>query len=166
MRKISLPPGFDPRTVPLYRLRYPSPRLERVLVDINWYWQLVIYVSTISICNHVCLFSCDPHCRKHVPSWRLIFLNLSGNLSLSITMFTTAPPPCPSCEPHALRILSPTPVRLRLKCDGTRAETRFRLKRNGRSHLNRRGRQLSRLLAAGVCASAVVMLDTPCSEVV
>jgi len=32
--------------------------------------------------------------------------------------------------------------------------------------LNRRGRQFSRLLAAEVCASAVVMLDTPCSEVV
>jgi hypothetical protein len=38
--------------------------------------------------------------------------------------------------------------------------------RNGRVHLNRRGRQFSRLLAAEVCASAVVMLDTPCSEIV
>ena len=28
------------------------------------------------------------------------------------------------------------------------------------------GRQFSRLLAAEVCASAIVMLDTPCSEVV
>ena len=40
--------------------------------------------------------------------------------------------------------------------------------RNGRVHLNRQGRQFSRLLAAEVCASAVVMvvmLDTPCSEV-
>ena len=37
---------------------------------------------------------------------------------------------------------------------------------NGGIHLNRRGRQFSRLLAAEVCASAVVMLDTPCSEVV
>jgi len=45
-----------------------------------------------------------------------------------------------------------------LKCDGTRV-----FRRNGRVHLNRRGRQLSRLLAT---ASAVVMLDTPCSEVV
>jgi hypothetical protein len=36
----------------------------------------------------------------------------------------------------------------------------------GRVHLNRRGRQFSRLLATEVCASAVVMLDTPCSEVV
>jgi hypothetical protein len=39
-------------------------------------------------------------------------------------------------------------------------------RRNGRVHLNRRGRQFSRLLAAEVCASAVVMLDTPCSKVV
>jgi hypothetical protein len=38
--------------------------------------------------------------------------------------------------------------------------------RNGRVHLNRRGRQFSRLLAAEVCASAVVMLDIPSSEVV
>jgi hypothetical protein len=40
---------------------------------------------------------------------------------------------------------------------------------NGQVHLNRRGRQFSRLLAAELCASAVVMvvmLDTPCSEVV
>ena len=40
---------------------------------------------------------------------------------------------------------------------------------NGRVHLNRQGRQFSRLLAAEVCASAVVMvvmLDTPRSEVV
>ena len=42
----------------------------------------------------------------------------------------------------------------------------FVFRRNGRVHLNRRGRQFSRLLAAEVCASAVVMLDTPCSEVV
>jgi hypothetical protein len=33
-------------------------------------------------------------------------------------------------------------------------------------HLNRRVRQFSRLLAAEVCASTVVMLGTPCSEVV
>jgi hypothetical protein len=38
--------------------------------------------------------------------------------------------------------------------------------RNGRIYLNRRGRQFSRLLVAEVCASAVVMLDVPCSEVV
>ena len=42
----------------------------------------------------------------------------------------------------------------------------FVFRRNGRVHLNRRGRQFSQLLAVEVCASAVVMLDTPCSEVV
>jgi hypothetical protein len=42
----------------------------------------------------------------------------------------------------------------------------FVFRRNGRVHLNQRGRQFSRLLAAEVCASALVMLDTPCSEVV
>jgi len=42
----------------------------------------------------------------------------------------------------------------------------FVFRRNGRVHLNRRGRQFSRLLAAVVCASASVMLDTPSSEVV
>jgi hypothetical protein len=38
--------------------------------------------------------------------------------------------------------------------------------RNGRVHLNRRGGQFNRLLAAEVCESAVVMLDAPCFEVV
>jgi hypothetical protein len=38
--------------------------------------------------------------------------------------------------------------------------------RNGRVQLNRRVRQFSRLLAADVGASVVVMLDTPCCEVV
>jgi hypothetical protein len=42
----------------------------------------------------------------------------------------------------------------------------FVFRRNGRVHLNQRGLQFSRLLAADVCASAVVMLDTPSSEVV
>jgi hypothetical protein len=44
----------------------------------------------------------------------------------------------------------------------------FVFRRNGRVHINRRGRQFSRLLAAELCASAVVMvvmLDT-CFEVV
>jgi hypothetical protein len=35
----------------------------------------------------------------------------------------------------------------------------FVFRRNGRVHLNRRGRQFSRLLEAEVCASAVVMLE-------
>jgi hypothetical protein len=42
----------------------------------------------------------------------------------------------------------------------------FVFRRNRRVHLNQQGHQFSRLLAAEVCASAVVMLDTPCSEVV
>jgi hypothetical protein len=41
----------------------------------------------------------------------------------------------------------------------------FVFRQNGRVLSNRRGRQFSRLLAAEMCASAVVMLDTPCSEV-
>ena len=54
-----------------------------------------------------------------------------------------------------------------LKCDGTRAENRFRLSANRTSpFISAGGRQFSRLLAAEVCASVVVMLDTPCSEVV
>jgi hypothetical protein len=42
----------------------------------------------------------------------------------------------------------------------------FVFRRNGRVRLNRWGGQFSRLLAAEVSASAVVMLETPCSEVV
>jgi len=38
--------------------------------------------------------------------------------------------------------------------------------RNGRVHLYRRGCQFSRPLATEVCASAVVMLDKPCSDTV
>ena len=58
--------------------------------------------------------------------------------------------------------------RLRLKCDGTRAENPdfvFAAKRTS-PFKSAGARQFSRLLAAEVCASAVVMLDTPCSEVV
>ena len=65
------------------------------------------------------------------------------------------------------RTLCSAVVRLCLKCDGTRAETRFRLSAKRTVHLNRHGgRQFSRLPAAEVCTSAVVMLDTPCSDVV
>ena len=42
----------------------------------------------------------------------------------------------------------------------------FVLRRNGRVHLNRHGHQYIRLLATELCASAVVMLDTPRSEIV
>ena len=47
--------------------------------------------------------------------------------------------------------------RQRLKCDGTEQKEDFVFERNGRVHLDRRGRQFSRLLAAEVRASAVVM---------
>ena len=55
-----------------------------------------------------------------------------------------------------------------LKRDGTRAETKFCLSAKLTSPFKSAGggRQFSRLLAAEVCASALVMLDTPCSEVV
>ena len=55
---------------------------------------------------------------------------------------------------------------LNFKCDGTRAETRFRLSAKRTSNLNLRGLQFSRLVTTEVCASAVVMVDTPRSEVV
>jgi len=52
-------------------------------------------------------------------------------------------------------------IRLRLKCDGTRAETRFCLSA-------KRTSPFESLIDywQPMCASAVVMLDTPCSEVV
>jgi len=53
-----------------------------------------------------------------------------------------------------------------LKCDGTRTETRFLLSVKRTNPFKSVVAQFSRLLAAEVCASAVVMLDTPCSEVV
>ena len=40
------------------------------------------------------------------------------------------------------------------------------LRLNGRVHLNRRGSLFIRLLAAEVCASELVMLETPRSEAV
>jgi hypothetical protein len=45
-------------------------------------------------------------------------------------------------------------------------KTEFVFRRNGRVHFNWHGRQFSRLLAAEVCASAVITLETLCSEVV
>ena len=56
-----------------------------------------------------------------------------------------------------------------LKCDGTGAETKFRLSAKRTSTFKSargEGDQFSRLLAAEVCASAVVMLDTTCCDVV
>jgi hypothetical protein len=55
-----------------------------------------------------------------------------------------------------------------LKCDGTCAKTRFCLLATRTNPFKSAGggRQFGRLPAAEVCASAVVMLDTPCSDVV
>ena len=57
-------------------------------------------------------------------------------------------------------------VRLRWNVMEHAQKPDFVFRRNGRVHLNRQWRQFSRLLAAEVCASAVVLLDTPSSEVV
>jgi hypothetical protein len=92
-----------------------------------------------------------------------LYPNGSGNATPATTMCQNAEEHCDNFRSHIQYAFS---VRLRLKCDGTRAETRFRLSAKGRVPLNRHGRQFSQLLAAEVCASAVVMLDTPCSEVV
>ena len=54
----------------------------------------------------------------------------------------------------------------RAERDGTRAQTRFRLSPKRTSPFKSvGGRQFSRLLAAEVCTSALVMLDRPRSEV-
>jgi len=55
--------------------------------------------------------------------------------------------------------------RLRLKCDGTRAETRIRLSAKRTSPFKSAGASVQSNTGSR-CASAVVMLDTPCSEVV
>ena len=70
-----------------------------------------------------------------------------------------------SCSGHRLLFSFVTG---QLKCDATRAETTFRLSyENGRVHLNRPGGVSSVDCWQQRCAaSAVVMLDIPCSEVV
>jgi len=66
---------------------------------------------------------------------------------------------CTNVARHAIQL--ETGVREETERDGTRAETRFGFPANGRVHLYRQGCQFSRLLAAEVCGSAVVMLDRP-----
>ena len=57
--------------------------------------------------------------------------------------------------------------RLLLKCDGTPRNQGSSFVRKGPVHLNRPvGVSSVNYCAAEVCASAVVMMDTPCSEVV
>jgi len=72
----------------------------------------------------------------------------------------------PDCRRHLTKAIGVS-VRLRLKCDDTLTETSFRLSAKRTSPFKSTGgSQFSRLLAAEVCASAVLMLNTPCSEVV
>ena len=95
--------------------------------------------------------------RHHVPK--------HFNWSLALCMHETVPSTW-SVSMNCMYICMYV-CRGQLKCDGTRAETRFRLSAKQTSPFKSAGgRQFSRLLAAEVCASAVVMLDTPCSEVV
>ena len=116
-----------------------------------------------------------------LPSSVSQFLFLASNLlSLSKTAVTILPTSSPNVslmDPHRQNFMTDRPeppaaesnncCRLRLKCDGTRAETRFRLSAKRTSPFKLAGgRQFSRLLVAEVCASAVIMLDTPCAEVV
>jgi hypothetical protein len=53
-----------------------------------------------------------------------------------------------------------------LKCGGTSADTRFRLSAKRTCPFKTAGTSVQSTLAVEVCASAVVMLDTPCPEVV
>ena len=57
-------------------------------------------------------------------------------------------------------------TRLRLKCDGTRAEARFRLSAKRTSPFKSAGTSVQSTTGSRGYASAVVMLDAPCSEVV
>ena len=67
---------------------------------------------------------------------------------------------------QAVNIVQQFGVKGQLKCDATCAEIRFRLSAKWTNTFKSAGRQLSRLLVAEVCASAIVMLDTPFSDVV
>jgi hypothetical protein len=56
--------------------------------------------------------------------------------------------------------------RLRLKCDGTRSETRFRLSARRRVHWNRRGASVQSSTGSRGVRISGSNVDTPCSEVV
>jgi hypothetical protein len=71
-----------------------------------------------------------------------------------------APPP-----PLYLRVGLPSTTG-QLKCDGTRRETRFRLSAKRKSPFKSAGALVRSITGSRGVASAVVMLDTPCYEVV
>ena len=115
---------------------------------------------------------CRPGCRLHdrwidngIPSGSTFFLfsyiqtSFGTQTAYSLkTRARCAKENLPECEADP----SPPTSRGQLKYDGTRAETRFRLSaKRTSSFKSGGGRQFSRLLAAEVCASAVVMLDKP-----
>jgi len=92
---------------------------------------------------------------------------VSGVLSLEIKRSWGEAGPTP---PASTTIKDEISFRLRTKCDVTRAETRFSLSAKRTSPFKSAGGGGSSVQStagtAEVCASAVVMLDTPCSEVV
>ena len=92
-----------------------------------------------------------------------------GNVGLPSLLWHWAQLGRHSCQLYALAALYPR-VNFLVDCVWNvmahAQKQDFVFRRNGRVHLNRQGRQFSRLLTAEVFASAVVMLDTPCSEVV
>jgi hypothetical protein len=103
--------------------------------------------------------------RNRIPKRRLLILRRRGNTQKTIYHNIKS-----LVIPYVIFIISwrmRRSCRLRLKCDGTRAETRFHLSAiRTNPFKSAGGRQFSRLLTAEVCASAAVMLDTPRSEVV
>jgi len=103
------------------------------------------WVAVLSTQTAVCLAGCL--------SWRCVIYTWTASATGTEHMSRTFHVHVPHCG------------RGQLKCDDAHKPD-FVFRRNGRVHLNWRGRQLSPLLAAEFCASAVVMLDTPCSEVV
>ena len=96
------------------------------------------------------------HC--HLYSNAILWRNSNKSLT-SLTYLWLIPLSISSCLP--LRMVDCV---WNVMAHAQKPDSFFR--RNGRVHLNRQGRQFSRLLVAEVCASAVVMLNTPCSEVV
>ena len=95
-----------------------------------------------------------------------ILLPVSSFLS-SVSLFIPWPPEFKKYSTVSVSSSSSSSSSIaRAEPDGTRAETTFPLSPKRTVHLNRRGSQFSRLLAAEVCASALLMLDTPGSEVV
>jgi hypothetical protein len=103
LRKISLPQGFDPRTVQpvaqsLYRLSYPAYTNNKTYTNV---WQ----------------FYSPPVITIRFAGTNLGTSSSSSRLS-SYTGFKMYSYKNTTCSSY---------IRLRLKCDGTRAETRFRL---------------------------------------